>query len=151
MGNKGVLVACVALALLACKKGNEDGEPAGKSGPVFTKPLAELTQDDVGGACAKVGWSNSGVTSSSSGNYSNIMASCTKESPDGTPSPDGKKRLRMRIAVYKEPADGIEQRKKQLDGENGAYEVQGSHVLAVVLYDKPKDEAVKVLKTLLGK
>jgi hypothetical protein len=148
----GVLGLGAVLCALACQSGGGSGGSKGeKQAALVTKPAAQLTVDEVGALCVKLGWENSGVTSSGSGDTSNIMASCTKESPEGSPSPDGKKRLRMRVAVYKEKPDGIEPRKKDLDGDKGAYEVQGNTVLAVVVYDKPKDEAAKVLARLLGK
>jgi hypothetical protein len=150
----GMVGLGVALGTVACQSGGGDGSGSGKGdkqAALVTKPFAQLTQDDVGALCEKLGWSNSGVTSSGTADESNIMASCTKESPDGRPSPDGKKRLNMRVAVYKEKPAGIEPRKKDLDGDNGAYEVQGNIVLGVVIYDKPKDEAAKMLARLLGK
>lgn len=141
----------LAGALLACKKsGGSDGS-GGKAGPVITKPFAELTKDDIGQTCVALGWSNSGVTFSSGAGSSNIMASCTKESPEGTPSPDGKKRLRMRVAVYTDPAAEVAGRKQRLESEGGAAEVQGNVTLGVVVYDKPKSEAQQVLGKLLGK
>jgi hypothetical protein len=150
----GALGLAAVLSLLACQSGGSGGSASSKGdkqAALVTKPFAQLTQNEVGALCEKLGWSNSGVTSSGSGDQSNIMASCTKESPDGSPSPDGKKRLRMRVAVYKETPAGIEPRKKDLDGDHGAYEVQGSTVLGVVVYDKPKDAAAEVLSRLLGK
>jgi hypothetical protein len=152
----GMLGLVAALSLAACQSGgggsgSSKGDKGEKQAALVTKPLAQLTVDEVGALCEKLGWSNSGVTSSGSGDESNIMASCSKESPDGTPSPDGKKRLRMSVAVFKDKPAGIEYRKKSVDGDNGVYEVQGNAVLSVVMTDKPKAEAAKMLARLLGK
>lgn len=141
----------LAAVLLACKKSDGTDGAGGKQGPIITKPFAELSKEDIGQTCVALGWSNSGVTFSSGAGSSNIMASCTKESPEGTPSPDGKKRLRMRVAVYTDPAAEVAGRKQRLESEGGAAEVQGNATLGVVVYDKPKSEAQQVLGKLLGK
>ena len=147
----GITVICVCAALLACKKssGGDSAEPSGP--PIFQKPIADLTKEEIGDACGKLGWQNSGVTFSSSTGFSNIMASCSKESPDGTASPDGKKRARLTIALYKDPATNVDRRKQQLEAEGAAYTLDGSTFLSVSLHTKSKDEAQKQLKRLVGK
>lgn len=147
----GIALVCIFSSLLACKKGG-GGDSAESSGPpVFQKPAADLTKEEIGDACGKLGWQNSGVTFSSSGGFSNIMASCSKESPDGTPSPDGKKRARLTIAVYKDPATNVERRKQELEAKGAAYSLDGSTFLAVSLHTQSKEEAQKFLKRLTGK
>lgn len=158
--HQAVWILVVVVPLMACKKSDEDQSRAdgeqehaeeAKPAAVITKPLEQLTKDDVGATCEGIGWQNSGVTFSSSGETANVMASCTKESPDGTPSPDGKKRLRLRIAWFKEAPDGLARRKQDLDGDQSAYEVQGNYVLAVTMHGKPQAESQKILDRLLGK
>lgn len=143
------LLAVLVLSLLACKRGGGEGEASGP--PLFTKPIAELTKDELGDACGKLGWQNSGVTWSNSGGFSNIMASCSKESPDGTPSPDGKKRARLTLALYKDPATNVESRKRELEGLGAAYKADGSTFLSVSLHTKDKSEAQKLLSRLVAK
>lgn len=139
------------LSLLACKKGGGDGGGEASGPPLFTKPIGELTKDELGGACAKLGWQSSGVTWSSSGQFSNIMASCTKESPDGTDSPDGKKRARLTIALYKDPPTYVESRKQYLAGLGAAYKADGSTFLSASMHTKDKGEAQKILDRLVPK
>lgn len=145
-----LLITLIA-ALCACKKGGGSDGEAASGPPLFTKPIAELTKDELGGACAKLGWQNSGVTWSNSGQFSNIMASCSKESPDGTASPDGKKRARLTIALYKDPPTNVESRKQYLEGQGAAYKAEGSTFLSTSLHTKDKAEAEKYLRRLVAK
>lgn len=124
------------------KKGKDEDKP------LVDKPMGSLSKEEMGELCKKLGWSNSGVSFSSSGGSSNIIASCTKEDPNGTDSPDGKKRARLTIALY--TSDNLAAEVPRQDERGAAYAVDEKSMLSVSLHTKSKPDAQKILVTLLG-
>lgn len=138
-------------ALLACKRDAGDsasGPGAQAEPPLLGKALGSLVKEDFDPLCVKLGWASNGVTFSNSSTFSSIMASCTKEDPNGTDSPDGKKRARLTIAWFK--TDSLPAKLKDLDDKGAAYSVDGPHIFAVYLHTKSKSDAQPVLLKLLG-
>lgn len=155
------IVVPAALCLVACDKGDKDKEKKkteddsaeeapkkSKEKPLVDKAMGTLSKDEMGDLCKKLGWSNSGVSFSSSGGSSNIIASCTKEDPNGTDSPDGKKRARLTIALF--TSDNLAAEVPRQDEQGAAYAVDGKSMLSVSLHTKSKPDAQKILVTLLG-
>lgn len=134
--------------LLGCKR--DTGESASGSGapPLITKPLGSIVKEDFDTLCTKLGWGSSGITFSDSSKFSSIMASCAKEDPNGTDSPDGKKRARLTIAWFK--TDDIPGKLKDLDEKGAAYSVDGPHIFTVYLHTKSKPDAQSALVKLVG-
>lgn len=120
------------------------------SNGVLTKPLADITQDDLKAALQKMGWSISSATSNKGPTSSNFMATGSKESPKGTKSPDGKTRVFFNVAVYDVVPARLEAEKARLARE-GPTEVVGNRILAASVTPAGAEDAQALYKQLRGK
>jgi hypothetical protein len=158
---------CLALllgAIASCDKkdGAKDEESSAasessgkkKKSAILTKKMADLTEDDLTKAATELGWGDKPSSSHSKGANETIIVSGTIEHPDGTDSPDGKKRIRMSFGLYIEPsAEAAEAQKKSLEGRNNVAKVDGNRVLSAsysTAKGDNKEEAQKILDRLLG-
>ena len=142
-----ILVCAVAVlvALGACKK----KEPA-----ILTKPLDQLGEADMIAAATALGWGDRPSATHSKGLDETIIVSGDKEDPEGTDSPDGKKRLRFAIGLYMETQQTLASQKQSLLERGAAIEVSGNRILTAE-YTSAKGpnqaEAKKILDRLLGR
>jgi len=148
---------CGPTFLGACQKGKAEGssEKGAAKTAVLTKKISELDEPDLKAAATAMGWGDKPTTTHSKGSNETIIVSASKEDPEGTDSPDGKKRVRMSLGLYiqKDAADA-ERQKTSLEGDGYAVQVEGNRVLATRFYkqggpDKAKSQAI--LDQLFGK
>lgn len=106
-------------------------------------------------AATALGWGDKPTSTHSKGANETIIVSASKEHPDGTESPDGKKRVRMSVGLYIEKtADDAARQKKSLEGRGHVAVVEGNRVLSANYYaakGDDKEKAQEFLDKLLGK
>ena len=126
-----------------------------KKSAILKKKIAELTEDDLKKAATELGWGDKPTSTHSKGANETIIVSASKEHPDGTDSPDGKKRVRMSVGLYIEKDEAAaEVQKKSLEGRDYVVKVEGSRVVATQFYtakgaDKKKSQ--EIMDQLFGK
>jgi hypothetical protein len=162
IGKVSMWAAIVALGAVWSACGKEEGgagpaasaEAKKKQPAILKKPIAELTEDDMKAAATALGWGDKPGASHSKGVTESIMVWGDEESPDGTDSPDGKKRLRYSIGLFLEKPETLEAQKKSLAERGAAIEVDGTRILSAsftTAKGPDKARAQQILDRLLGR
>lgn len=140
LSRRAVLLLALGVAFLAgCSSKGE-----------LTKPLAEITQEDLKAALQKMGWSISSASSNKGPTSSNFMATGSKESPKGSKSPDGKTRVFFNLAVYDMVPARLEAEKARL-AKDGPTEVAGNRILAASVTPAGAEDAQALFKQFRGR
>ncbi len=143
----------LTIALLACKKGDsetsssDDKESSGEqaeenTGPLLTKPVDDISDEDLKAAIPKLGWTYGMSSTSKSGPNTIILVTGTQG--------EGDERRNLRLMVKKYDEGDVKEKVSWLE-DNEAHEL-GQHALLVASVSKePKSAGEEVLAKLRGK
>lgn len=115
----------------------------------LTKPLSQLTGDDIDKAVTSMGWTVKGVALSENNEVSAITVNAWKEHPSGIELPDGGKRLQLLVTIHKDTPELAKTRPAQLTKSGAAYRRDGLHTLSVALSSNDAGEAKRILDQLI--
>lgn len=159
------IALALAVSLAGCDKGasgGDDSEQADdtdkkekKKSAILKKKIADLTYEDMVQAGTDLGWGAKPSSSRSKGANETFIVSGSEEHPDGTDSPDGKKRIRMSIGLFLEKdAATAESQKTRSEKDGDVAVVEGTRVLTAsyrTAKGADSKKAQEILDRLLGK